>query len=130
MSQGYPDRIIFTDTVGFIKKLPTQLVESFKSTLEEVTYADLLLHVIDCSDQNCDEKINQTKIVLDEIGAGNIEKLLIYNKIDQMPDDYPSGGESNKAFFISALRETGLEKLKDELSFRLKRFGAYKHKVS
>ena len=130
MSQGYPDRIIFTDTVGFIKKLPTQLVESFKSTLEEVTFADLLLHVIDFSDRNCEEKIRQTKVVLDEIGAGNIEKLLIYNKIDQVEDRFPVSGDSNRTFLISALHETGLDGLKEELTFRLKRFGAYKYKVS
>lgn len=130
MSQGYPDRIIFTDTVGFIKKLPTQLVESFKSTLEEVTYADLLLHVIDFSDLNCEEKIRQTKVVLDEIGAGNIEKLLIYNKIDQVEDRLPVSGDSNRTFLISALHETGLDGLKEELTLRLKRFGAYKFKVS
>jgi len=129
MSQGYPDRIIFTDTVGFIKKLPTQLVESFKSTLEEVTYADLLLHVIDFSDPNCDEKVRQTNVVLDEIGAGSIDKLMIYNKIDMVDEMPPLAEGSNRVFYISALADTGLDRLKEELTLRLKRFGAYKYKV-
>lgn len=130
MSQGYPDKIIFTDTVGFIKKLPTQLVESFKSTLEEVTYADLLLHVIDFSDRNCEEKMRQTQIILDDIGAGNVEKLLIYNKIDKTDRDFGKPVDINRVFFVSALKETGLESLKEELTLRLKRFGACKYKVS
>ena len=69
MSSGYPCRIIFSDTVGFIKKLPHQLVESFKSTLEEVSLADLLLHVVDCSDPALEHHKAQTRSVLAEIGA-------------------------------------------------------------
>lgn len=130
MSQGYPDKIIFTDTVGFIKKLPTQLVESFKSTLEEVTYADLLLHVVDFSDKNCEEKIHQTDVILEEIGAGSIEKLLIYNKIDRIAGGLGINIETDHGFHISALKETGLDRLKDDLTLRLKRFGASQYKES
>lgn len=124
MSQGFPDKIIFTDTVGFIHKLPHQLVESFKSTLEETTYADLLLHVVDISDRNASEKIAQTERVLSEIGASHIDKILIYNKIDQ--SEQPLSGASPKSpiFRISALRETGLNPLREELTNRLGLFSS------
>jgi GTP-binding protein HflX len=122
MSSGYPEKIIFTDTVGFIKKLPHQLVESFKSTLEEVSYADLLLHVIDYSDEACDEKVRQTELVLNEINAGLIDRLLVYNKIDKLPESQAGCPESEQKYYISALRGIGLEPLKGELSRRLSLF--------
>jgi GTP-binding protein HflX len=124
MSTGYPDKIIFTDTVGFIKKLPHQLVASFKSTLEEVTYADLLLHVADFSDPSNHDKINQTRAVLREINAGEIPTLLIYNKIDKAKE---TGGNNHDKtiFYISALKDIGLNELRGELSRRL---GLYSYK--
>lgn len=119
MSSGYPKKIIFTDTVGFIKKLPHQLVASFKSTLEEVTFANLLLHLVDYSDENHSEKMSQTKRVLDEIGAGGIDSILIYNKIDKI-DGVPIGqNRDGTAFFISALKGIGLDSLRSELTARL-----------
>ncbi len=121
MSSGYPEKIIFTDTVGFIKKLPHQLVASFKSTLEEVTFADLLLHVVDYSDENSDEKIVETERVLSDLGAGKIDKLLIYNKIDLF-DELPPENVTKKTFYLSALKDCGLDKLKEELSSRLQLF--------
>lgn len=124
MSSGYPDKIIFTDTVGFIKKLPHQLVASFKSTLEEVTYADLLLHVVDSSDSNSNEKIEQTRAVLREINAGDIPTLLIYNKIDKL-DENDGETQEGTVFFVSALKDLGLDKLRGELSRRL---GLYSYK--
>ena len=129
MSQGYPDKIIFTDTVGFIKKLPHQLVASFKSTLEEVTFANLLLHVVDVSDENCQEKINQTELVLNEIGAGDIDVILIFNKVDQLTDPLAQPFSDRQSFYISALKEHNLEPLRDELTARLQRFSATRHKV-
>jgi len=124
MSQGFPEKIIFTDTVGFIKKLPHQLVESFKSTLEEVTFADLLLHVVDASDENASDKIDQTEKVLRDIGAGNVDTLLILNKIDR--SEKPLGGsvKNPRIFRISALEALGLETLKDELTDRLRLFSS------
>jgi GTP-binding protein HflX len=124
MSSGYPEKIIFTDTVGFIKKLPHQLVESFKSTLEEVTYADLLLHVIDFSEQNYPDKIDQTDSVLREIGAAGIPKILIYNKIDKL-EQVPSGSSSdNNSFYISAMENIGLNEVRHTLSDHLRLFKA------
>lgn len=73
---------LLSDTVGFIRKLPHQLVESFKSTLDEVREADLLLHVVDISHPNFEEQIAVVKETLQEIGAGEKPVFLIFNKID------------------------------------------------
>ena len=112
MSKGYPCEIVFSDTVGFIKKLPHQLVESFKSTLEEVALADLLLHVVDCTEPNYEEHIEQTRSVLAEIGAEHIPSLLVYNKIDLNPDFVPPVDPGNSIYLISAARESGLAALR------------------
>ncbi len=73
---------LLCDTVGFIRKLPTQLVESFKSTLDEVREADVLLHVVDISHPNFEDHINVVKQTLIDIGAGDKETILVFNKID------------------------------------------------
>lgn len=73
---------LLSDTVGFIRKLPTQLIESFKSTLDEVREADLLLHVVDISHPNFEDHIRVVNETLKEIGAGNKEVILVFNKID------------------------------------------------
>ena len=73
---------LMTDTVGFIRKLPTQLVESFKSTLDEVREADLLLHVVDISHPNFEDHIASVNTVLDEIDSANKPTIMVFNKID------------------------------------------------
>lgn len=73
---------LLSDTVGFIRKLPTQLVESFKSTLDEVREADLLLHVVDISHSNFEEQIATVNETLRDIGASDKEQLIVFNKID------------------------------------------------
>ncbi len=73
---------LLSDTVGFIRKLPHQLVESFKSTLDEVREADLLLHVVDISHPNFEEQINVVNQTLQEIGGGDKPTILVFNKID------------------------------------------------
>ena len=73
---------LLSDTVGFIRKLPTQLVESFKSTLDEVREADLLIHVVDISHKNFEEHLNVVKQTLQEIGAGDKPVVLVFNKTD------------------------------------------------
>ncbi len=78
---------LLSDTVGFIRKLPTQLVESFKSTLDEVREADILLHVVDISHPNFEDHINVVRETLKEIGAGDKPTLLIFNKIDAFTYD-------------------------------------------
>ncbi|MGB5941834.1 MAG: GTPase HflX [Leeuwenhoekiella sp.] len=74
---------LLSDTVGFIRKLPTQLVESFKSTLDEVSEADLLLHVVDISHPQFEDHIASVNQILDEIKSGDKPTLMVFNKIDQ-----------------------------------------------
>ena len=76
--------IIFVDTVGFVSKLPTFLVKAFRSTLEEVCEADLLLHVVDYSNPNYREQIEITRSVLNDIGVKDIPEILVYNKCDKI----------------------------------------------
>jgi len=108
-------KVTLTDTVGFISKLPHELVQAFKSTLEEVAEADLLLHVCDASSQQVGEQINAVHTVLAEIGADKIDMLLVFNKVDQigvgrieeLAVTYPH------AAFVSALQHRGLIELKE-----------------
>jgi GTP-binding protein HflX len=74
-----------SDTVGFVRKLPHDLVEAFRSTLEEVTLADLIVHVADAASPELDEQIQAVRRVLGEIGAGEIPEVLILNKLDRLP---------------------------------------------
>ena len=76
--------VVVSDTVGFIKNLPTTLIEAFKSTLEEVTDSDLLLHVIDISNENKSEQIEQVEKILEEINAHKLPQILILNQIDKI----------------------------------------------
>lgn len=115
MSSGYPYTIVFSDTVGFIKKLPHQLVASFKSTLEEVSLADLLLLVVDSSQPNYQQRIAYTHQVLSEIGASIIPYLLVYNKIDSCDGFYPENNNNDKTFYISAKFRQGINALQSEI---------------
>lgn len=76
--------ITLTDTVGFVRKLPHELVEAFKSTLEEVIYSDLLLHVIDISSDTAEKQIDAVNNVLEELGTENKQIILVFNKIDKV----------------------------------------------
>lgn len=78
--------IILTDTVGFVRDLPHQLIDAFSATLEESCYADILLHLIDISDKNYQEKADNVDKILSEIGAGEIPQIKVFNKIDQIPN--------------------------------------------
>jgi GTP-binding protein HflX len=77
---------LITDTVGFIQKLPTQLVAAFRATLEEISEADLLLHIVDASHPNAREQIRAVELTLGEIDAGHIPVILVLNKIDRLPN--------------------------------------------
>jgi GTP-binding protein HflX len=79
-------KILLSDTVGFIRNLPHSLVESFKSTLDEVLEADLLLHVVDISHPLYQTQIKTTEAVLREIGAGDIPVMMVFNKMDRLDD--------------------------------------------
>jgi GTP-binding protein HflX len=80
-------RILVSDTVGFIKKLPHGLVASFKSTLAEALEASLLAHVVDASEPGFERQLEVTTEVLDEIGAGEVPRLLVFNKVDRLGDE-------------------------------------------
>ncbi|EGD52179.1 GTP-binding proten HflX [Thermoanaerobacter ethanolicus JW 200] len=100
--------VILIDTVGFIRKLPHDLVEAFKSTLEEVKYADLLLHVIDVTSPDMEEKIKVVEKVLSDLGAINTPKINVFNKIDLL-EVVPKGNE--REVYISAKNKIGFDKL-------------------
>lgn len=106
-------KITLTDTVGFIQKLPTSLIESFKSTLAEVKAADLVLEVVDASDSNWEKKRDAVNEILDQIGAKDIRRVLVFNKCDLLGPDDLSGLRAyhSDAVFVSAEEETGLAAL-------------------
>lgn len=110
---------VVTDTVGFIDNLPHQLVEAFKSTLEEVTEADLLLKVTDGSAENFEERLKTVDDVLNQIGANN-PSVLVINKIDLLEESELKGLKSQHpdAVFVSALKNTGF----DDLRLKISRF--------
>ncbi len=115
MAVDYPCRIIFSDTVGFIRKLPHQLVESFHSTLEEVAEADLLLHVVDCTDEDLDATIEQTRRVLAEIGARDLPTVMVYNKIDAFAEFRVPAANGHRQLAISAQERTGIDAVRQEI---------------
>ena len=87
---GY--QALFTDTVGFIQKLPTTLVEAFHATLEEIGESDLLLHVVDISHPNALNQYEAVQQTLDELGADHIPTITVLNKIDQLRDPHAAQG--------------------------------------
>ena len=115
--------ILLTDTVGFIRKLPHGLVESFKATLEEVTESDLLVHVIDTAHPQVDKQIEAVYAVLEEIGAAGKPVLTVLNKIDT-PAGAAARGRLARAWpgavALSAKTGTGLDVLLDALSDQLR----------
>jgi GTPase len=111
---------ILIDTVGFIKKLPHHLIESFKSTLEEVLYADLLLHVVDISNPQYHSHIEVVHDLLASIGAKNQKVLMVYNKSDKLDDETPSPQTQEPSIHISAKKGNGLEELVSEITRILK----------
>ena len=114
--------VLLTDTVGFIKKLPHGLVEAFKATLEEVVQADLLLHVVDVSHPQAMEQIAAVNTVLSEIGAAEKPVLMIFNKIDRLPNGLPAGLREKfpQAVPISAQTGEGIAPLLAELGTQLR----------
>ena len=112
--------ILLSDTVGFVKSLPHNLVEAFAATLDETREAKLLLHIIDASDPARTERIEQVNDVLQSIGASEVPVIEVYNKIDKVSDgvphvDYKSDLKVQRVW-ISAEREIGLDLLLDAIS--------------
>jgi GTP-binding protein HflX len=122
---------LLSDTVGFIRKLPHTLVESFKSTLDEVREADILLHVVDISHPQYEHQVEVVKKTLKELGGEDTTVLMVYNKIDQVPMEDEAGKEfslENKAeylrdttkkgedaVFISAAKNFNIAELREKL---------------
>jgi len=112
-------QIVLSDTVGFIRELPHQLVEAFKATLEETAEADLLLHVVDASSPARLEQIEQVNLVLAEIGADRIPQILVYNKIDReglSPAVAYDDCATIRRVALSAKSGLGLDRLRDALT--------------
>ena len=119
--------VSLSDTVGFIRDLPHGLVEAFQATLQEAMEADLLLHVVDASNPDFPEQMQQVQKVLAEIGADNVPQLLVFNKLDaldeqhqplQMQDEYEQDGTQVPRIFVSAKAGVGLQLLRTALATR------------
>ncbi len=111
-------KILLTDTVGFIRKLPHHLVASFKSTLDEIVEADILIHVVDISAPNFREQIKVVEQTLDELGALDKPIITAFNKIDKLEDRsliYNLANEFKDSVFISASRGVNIQALKDKI---------------
>ena len=115
------ETILFTDTVGFLSKLPHELVRAFKSTLDSVRLADLLIHVVDGSAENAEEQIEAVRIVLNDIGAGEVPELMVFNKADVEPSwtaELVARHEGSLA--VSALTGMGMDRLVETVGDRLR----------
>ncbi len=109
--------VLLSDTVGFIRKLPTHLVAAFKATLEELTFADLLLHVIDASNPAWMEQAEVVEGLILSLGAAETPRLEVFNKCDLCPSEILPHGEDRVA--VSARTGEGLDKLRDQMARRL-----------
>ena len=117
LKEGGP--IILSDTVGFIKELPHELVAAFKATLQEAKEADLILHVIDASDKNRLQRIRQVNNVLKQLDADKVPQIRVYNKIDKLEfksNKIRLGHQSLKSVWLSALTGEGLNSILNAIS--------------
>ena len=111
-------RFLLADTVGFIHKLPHSLVKAFRSTLEEVKYADLLVHVVDFSDEHHKQQMEVTQETLRELDAAGIPQLIVYNKADLAgTDEYPR--IHGNQIYMAAAKDCGIEELAGMIRDRL-----------
>ena len=123
-------KILFTDTVGFIRKLPHHLIEAFKSTLEEAKYADYIIHVVDASNPQRDKQMYIVYETLDHLGVKNKKILTLFNKIDIRTDDDPlQDFRADHVLQISATENAGLDAVKDVLQEMLREDKIYIERV-
>jgi GTP-binding protein HflX len=111
-------QVVVSDTVGFIRHLPHALVEAFRATLEETARADLLLHVVDAASPERDAQMREVDHVLEEIGAAEVPRLIVFNKIDrsgQQPGIEQDAAGTLRALRLSALTGAGVDHLRDAL---------------
>jgi GTP-binding protein HflX len=117
----YPDGAFFflSDTVGFIRKLPVELISSFRATLEEIREADCICHVIDLASPAADERVRAVEGILGEIGTGDAPVIKVFNKIDLLPSKEEllarNDSSGDRAVYISAKTGEGVSSLKDKL---------------
>lgn len=113
--------VILTDTVGFVRDLPHKLVSAFSATLEETALADVLLHVVDASNPDFERQMDDVNVVLEEIGAHEVPQLVVYNKIDLLPEGVRDAGvlrdNSGRAVGvnISVTKSLGLDALREAM---------------
>ena len=113
--------VLLSDTVGFVKRLPHGLVESFKSTLEVAVLSDLLLHVVDSTSVDPQGQIDAVRLVLKEIGAGDVPELLVFNKADKAPEAAEQMVQLHQgSVAISAVSGEGIEKLLQTIGDRMR----------
>ncbi len=106
--------VTITDTIGFIRKLPTTLIESFKSTLDEINSSNCIIHLIDCSSDELDSQIKTVEEILEQIEANTIKRIQVFNKIDLIEDPVILTRLKNlypDALFISTLTQEGIDEL-------------------
>lgn len=112
-------RAVFSDTVGFIKKLPTQIVEAFKGTLEEIKYADLIIHLIDINDENLSAHKETTTTLIEKIVDKEIPVLTVYNKVDKILDEKTTTLSTNDIIYISAKNKYNIELLLEKVDKKI-----------
>ncbi len=110
---------LLSDTVGFIRKLPTQLIESFKSTLSEIEESDILLHIVDVSHPNYQQHIDSVDVILNEINCGDKETIIVFNKADKLKN--MSLKNSKTKIYISAIEKLNFDFLKNTLYEKVSR---------
>jgi GTP-binding protein HflX len=118
---GRGQDVLLVDTVGFIQKLPHSLVAAFRATMEEITSADLLLHVMDASAEDLEQREAAVEAVLEEIGAQDLPRIVVLNKADQTPPARAASlrGAREAAVLASARTGQGLDELKSAIATRL-----------
>ena len=115
------ESVLLSDTVGFVRKLPHQLVEAFRSTLEVVKESDLLVHMVDSAGADPEAQMDAVRVVLDEIGAGDVPELIVFNKADVSADEAERLAERHPgSVVISALAGTGIDDLLAAIGDRLR----------
>jgi len=112
-------RAVFSDTVGFIKKLPTQIVEAFKGTLEEIKYADLIIHLIDINDDNLQSHKETTTKLVEKITGKEIPVITVYNKVDKIINDKITTIPSNDILYISAKNKYNIDILLETVDYKI-----------
>jgi GTP-binding protein HflX len=113
-------QVVVTDTVGFINKLPHDLVDAFRATLEAVLRADLLLEVVDASDPNFVAQQEAVQRVLEELGAGAKPRITVFNKVDLLDADLRSAPLDQRSAFVSAATGEGIERLLETVADALR----------